>query len=128
VWRVQTLKQLWGTYSARWIAVHLGMTRNAVIGKAHRLGLERQKTANRPGERQRPHKRKPPPIVVIVPAPLPPDPPKPPPSGVKLVDLERHHCRWPLGEPRDMLFCGQPKWELTSYCPFHVKQAYQRIR
>lgn len=47
--------------------------------------------------------------------------------GVQLEDLEEHHCRFVLGEPAEMRFCGAPKarWEgkkRSAYCPFHDKR------
>jgi GcrA cell cycle regulator len=41
---------------------------------------------------------------------------------VKLVDLEPHHCRYPLGEPKDsdFKFCGENKKEGSSYCTEHA--------
>jgi hypothetical protein len=64
----------------------------------------------------------------------PPEPIRPPPrpldatKPVLLVDLESHHCRWPVSEPRDMLFCGRPKQDGSSYCPYHTAKAYHGAR
>ncbi|MDR3449437.1 MAG: GcrA family cell cycle regulator, partial [Alphaproteobacteria bacterium] len=44
--KIQVLKDMWGHHSASEIAEHIGgLTRNAVIGKAHRLKLSAQKSA-----------------------------------------------------------------------------------
>lgn len=43
-------------------------------------------------------------------------------EGVHLADLERHHCRWPHGDPRDAAnfrFCGEARETGASYCSFH---------
>jgi len=44
-----------------------------------------------------------------------------PAEGVMLTDLERHHCRWPSGDPRsaDFRYCGGPRIDGLSYCASH---------
>lgn len=54
-------------------------------------------------------------------------------KGVKLVDLENHHCRWPKGDPRneDFMFCGEATAnfkEKVPYCPFHTLKSIDRTR
>lgn len=39
--------------------------------------------------------------------------------GVKLWELNSKHCRWVIGEPKDLLFCGHDKHEGSSYCHTH---------
>lgn len=39
--------------------------------------------------------------------------------GVKLWDLNRKHCRWVVGEPKDFVFCGHDNHQGSSYCPTH---------
>ena len=88
--KVETLTQLWQSgKSASEISAILGdVTRNAVIGKAHRLGL-----ASRPS----PIKRQPKAAPVE-------------PIGVKLIDLTERMCKWPIGDPATpgFRFCGKP--------------------
>lgn len=44
-----------------------------------------------------------------------------------LVDLEPHHCRWPIGDVQspDFHFCGKTKVPGVSYCEFHAGRAFQ---
>jgi hypothetical protein len=45
-------------------------------------------------------------------------------AGVPLMDLEPHHCRWPLDGPDGaVLFCGAPKRSGKSYCAEHARRA-----
>lgn len=105
--KVETLTKLWREgKSASEISVLLGdVTRNAVIGKAHRLGL-----ASRPS----PIKRQPKPAPVE-------------PIGVKLIDLTERMCKWPIGDPATpgFRFCGKPSETGQSYCEGHMQMAYQ---
>jgi len=104
---IETLRMLWDQgRSAREIALGLatilpGVTRNAVIGKVHRLGLP-----SRPS-----------PIRTLPPARrgLP---------GLK--DLTECMCRWPIGHPgaADFHFCGGERLAGSSYCAAHRAIAY----
>jgi GcrA cell cycle regulator len=132
--RVSTLSRLWADgLSATQIARQLGgVTRNAVIGKAHRLGLSRGGAASRPS---RPARISPPRIRRAKrPAPLmrPPvsartcDVVVPPPSAAPglvrdLTELTSHSCRWPIGDPKadDFSFCGLPA--PGRYCAAHAQ-------
>lgn len=141
--RVSVLKSMWGDgCSATQIAVELGgVTRNAVVGKLHRLGLCR----NGPIAKPRPGRPKVAlakviaiktriarqPIEVLE---LPPEPPPPPvmdvmPFGRRctLHDLDKHKCRWPIGDPglADFFFCGCPPLDHLPYCSYHTRVAYQ---
>jgi GcrA cell cycle regulator len=105
--KVELLTRLWQQgKSASEISAELGdVTRNAVIGKAHRLGL-----ASRPS----PIKRQPKPAPVE-------------PIGVKLIDLTERMCKWPIGDPATpgFRFCGKPSATGQSYCEGHMAMAYQ---
>jgi GcrA cell cycle regulator len=108
--RVDTLRELWGSgKSASEIAAILGdnITRNAVIGKAHRLGL-----SGRPS----PIRRKP-----AAPAPVPVT------SGTNILNLTDRMCKWPIGDPREpgFHFCGRACKTGLPYCAEHAAVAYQ---
>lgn len=137
--RVKELKQLWDKgLSAGLIATRMtGFTRNAIIGKVHRLGLPGRPTpigkfrtksgtaARRPVSRPKIDKIRSERVYItkqVLPAaPLPPEPPKPS-KLFKLVDLEDNQCRFPFGDPKskDFGFCGCVKAAGSSYCPGHA--------
>ncbi len=99
--RIAELKRLWaaGTPTAE-IGRCLGVSKNAVVGKAHRLGL-----AARPS----PIKRSEVTLIGVV------------------VDGNRP-CQWPFGHPGadDFHFCGAPVLVGKPYCPEHCDLAYVR--
>lgn len=131
--RVTLLRQLWGEgKTAAEIARLLGsgFTRNAVIGKAHRLRL-----SNRISPIQQNDNVKKPVVVanassanvaVVRPMAVPPSVPRG--GGVKMADLKERMCRWPVGDPRDsehFHFCGEPSAPGMPYCAEHARMAYQ---
>ncbi len=130
--RVERLKSYWADgYSVRAIAVALGgMTRNAVIGKVHRLGLSAHICRAAPEVERRARKARdqgktpvPGPSVVC----LPERAPDPTPRFLKLAELTKHTCKWPIGDPRapEFVFCGSAKNIDRPYCPHHQSIAYQ---
>ena len=135
--RVALLKKLWGEgRTAAEIASELGgVTRNAVIGKAHRLKL-----SNRVSPIQQNNKK--PVKTETISAPKAPAEPKKVAKprikkeptiddskieGVSLAELKDRMCRWPIGDPRDasFRFCGCQIVAGLPYCSEHVKVAYQ---
>ena len=131
--RVTLLSKLWADgLSASQIAKQLGgVTRNAVIGKVHRLGLSGRGTPSAPRAiaprptRPRPLRRAAPsrparvvrPDLAVVPATL---------EGPGLVDnlvhLAAHACKWPIGDPKSpgVSFCGRRAD--GRYCAAHAAQ------
>lgn len=107
--RVEQLTRLWAEgFSARQIAEKLGgVTRNAVIGKAHRLNLQR---GTEPAE----------------PVPEPPPPPVYEPILEPMPEVKTWMCRWPIDEPgRFALYiCGKTAQPGRPYCAEHLTQAY----
>jgi GcrA cell cycle regulator len=131
------LKILWAQgLSASQIAQRLGtgFTRNAVIGKAHRLGLQRRSasTPRKPASALALPKPQPKPRRVVVQLPPRPARTAPPPPALKR-DPEISHgnvtlataapcsCKWPVGERTgaDMLICGAPAEKDRPYCTNH---------
>jgi hypothetical protein len=93
------------------------LTKNACVGKGRRLSV-----ALRTPARKRTHK----PRRKIKTRPTP----KPKHKGtgpVALMELQPHHCRWPIGE-RPVFFCGEQKVDGYSYCPAHAKISYTNWR
>lgn len=126
--RVALLKKLWGEgKTAAEIAGELGgVTRNAVIGKAHRLKL-----SNRVSPIQQNKKPVAAPKVERKVAPAKVEKvstvKKDKKDGMKLMDLGPRMCRWPYGDPRDedFCFCGDTIVDGVPYCAEHAKAAYQ---
>lgn len=134
--RVDLLKKLWSEgLSCSVMANRLGgVTRNAVIGKVHRLGLSGRVTTQRMKYRKRARAKK---IRtdgrVFAPTfarePLPPEPPRPA-KLFKLADMEDHQCRYVFGDPRgshEWGYCGCKKMAGSSYCPGHHAKVWQGV-
>ena len=120
--RIEVLTQLWQEgRSASAIARDLGgVTRNAVLGKVHRLGLSGRAAPASPGTR-RPRRRAP--AAQSWPAAAEAAPID---GTADIVSVGAHACRWPLGDPRAAGFslCGR-RAERGAYCAAHGAIAYR---
>ena len=134
--RVGRLKTLWlDGWSAEQIARELanGITRSAVLGKLHRLGLSTGRAPVqrnvRPHGAQAPSRKRRAPSAPAAPAarPLPPEPAKPAPEQglASVLSVGRRQCRWPLGDPKasDFSLCGRPIAR-GAFCEPHAARAY----
>ena len=134
--KIAKLKELWGSkeYTASQIAEILGgMSRNAVIGKAHRLNLSakiktRSATSNQSFENSTEEKnfksrkgRKSKFKSLIIEKDFEPENPK------QLEELDENSCKWPIGHPNegDFYFCGRSSIKGYSYCRLHVLYSFQ---
>ena len=142
--RVEILSTLWAEgLSASQIATKLGgVTRNAVIGKVHRLGLsgrvKPKRKAKAPTARTTTTPRKRQPVrrrVAPKPAPAPTPAPleaKRLPSGefATILTITESLCKWPIGDPTsaDFRFCGRGTDKGEPYCKSHAQLAYQPSR
>ena len=132
--KVAKLKELWGKSTASEIASIIGgISRNAVIGKAHRLNLSakiktRSATSNESFEntvndknikskRGRRSKFK----SLIIEKDFEPENPK------QLEELTDNDCKYPIGHPneKDFYFCGRTSLKDFSYCKLHLLYSYQ---
>ena len=133
--KVNKLKELWGKgNTASQIAEIIGgLSRNAIIGKAHRLNLSakiktRTATSNQNFEssivnkdikskRERKNKFK----SLVIEKDFEPEKPK------QLEELDENSCKWPKNHPdeKDFYFCGRSSLKDFSYCKLHLLYAYQ---
>ena len=133
--REKKLKELWKIgHTASQIASLLGnTTRNAVIGKAHRLNLEARAVSKKSTLKVNKENNVKPEIktqklgrkakfqALLLDKNFPAENP------TKLEDLTDDHCKWPLGEKLEpaSFFCGRKPIEKFPYCQLHLLYGYQ---
>ena len=120
---LEKLKKLWeeGMPITK-IGYHLGVSRNAVAGKAHRLGLpKRNSPISKEGD-QRQTKNKIRPVIALKEIPLK--------ISLRNVEWSRTRCCWPEGDPKiiGFKFCGEEILPGRPYCNKHSYIAYTNSR
>jgi GcrA cell cycle regulator len=149
---IERLKALWAEgHSTAEIGRRMGISKNAVVGKAHRLTLParpspiRRDATPRPAPVPRAPRPAPMPLQRLAAAPAPrpaaaPAPPAPPPVAATAPVLRSfpaarprigaRSCCWPLGEPgtQGFRFCGGDPMAGKPYCAEHAALAYVKPR
>lgn len=109
------------------IAVELGLSRNACIGRARRLKLEKRPNDNAKHRLRRMAARQE--AAFALPQPAAPAPLLEPSLdlAVPFFSLKPHHCRWIVqGWGVDALSCGHRKEVGSSYCAFHRRKSMSK--
>ena len=134
--REEKLKELWkkGNTASQIAEILGGTTRNAVIGKAHRLNLETRGTSkkqsakpvniiDKDNQKTKTQKlgRKAKFKALLLDKSFEKENPK------KLEELTDDTCRWPIGHPYEekIYFCGRKPMAKFPYCKLHVLYAFQ---
>ena len=120
--QLEKLKKLWDEgLPITKIGLELGVSRNAIAGKAHRLGLpKRNSPISKSGD---PRKNqdvsnletsKEPPLKILL----------------REVEWSRNRCCWPIGDPKlpGFSFCGTSIMPGRPYCEEHSNLAYTATR
>lgn len=112
--KIKQLKKLWSKgKSTVEIGRELGISKNAVVGKVHRLELNARPSPIKKETVKKTVKKK-----------------EVKQGKISLMDLKMNSCRWPIGEPKDadFHFCGKDTVTGKPYCAEHCKIAYTSLK
>lgn len=125
-----TIINLWYEYTSYELAELMGRSRNAIIGRVHRLGIDRTKKPTikkglKPKATSKPRvfvqRNK---EIGVAPKEIGVAPYEQPRT---FAQLEQWHCKWPVGDPKEanFYFCGAPRKDDLPYCSYHALVAYK---
>ena len=117
--RLEKLRTLWDKgLSISSIGEELGVTRNAIAGKAHRLGLKKRQSPIAPKKAAAKE------VVIEEPVDLPLR------LALRKLNWSRAKCAWPSGDPKhtNFKFCGAPILAGKPYCAPHCAEAFTTSR
>src|SRR5436190_4118028 len=136
-WTTERVDQLKAHFAAglscREIAVEIGVSRNAVIGKLSRLGLTRDTTPAEPRTPKPAKERRGRPVPrlqyemlrAVYEAPVT-NAPVVSEHRCSLFELSKERCRWPVStEAEAFAFCGNTPVGGLPYCAGHTRLAYK---
>ena len=112
--KIKQLKKLWSKgKSTVEIGRELGISKNAVVGKVHRLELNARPSPIKKETVKKTVKKK-----------------EVKQENISLMDLKMNSCRWPIGDPKDadFHFCGKDTVTGKPYCREHCKIAYTSLK
>lgn len=120
--RLEKLRDLWAKgLSISQIGEEMGVTRNAIAGKAHRLGLPKRQSPIAKSSAKAPQNDS-----------AAPEPTRELPLRLALRQIQwsRSKCMWPSGDPKTVAFsfCGKSIVPGKPYCDDHCIQAYTNNR
>lgn len=135
--RIKVLMGLWeeGLPTSE-IGRRLGVTKNAVVGKVHRLGLKKRQSPIRQSSATSAQSKKAKPATPqlsqaddSVARPAVAKTRMPTGDVVRLEELTSSMCSWPEGEPgtEEFHFCGEPSIADKPYCAEHCARAYVKV-
>ncbi len=136
---VEKLTSMWlGGATTNEIAKELGLSKNSVVGKVHRLNLSARPSPIKKKEEKKVTKK----TQTILKKDIEPKEKNVSTSAVqktsekqnsseskkclRLNELDNHSCRWPIGDPKDenFCFCGKKVRTGQTYCDEHAAIAY----
>ena len=123
--RLEKLKDLWEKgLSISQIGKELGVSRNAIAGKVHRMGLSKRQSPIASKSAPKKEATAKPAVEVAQPEKLPLK------LALRNINWSRSRCSWPSGDPKTTAFkfCGKEVVAGKPYCNDHCFEAYTTTR
>ncbi len=123
--RLKKLEKLWEEgLSISQIGKELGVSRNAIAGKVHRMGLSKRQSPIATKASPKKEAASKPKVEVVEPENLPLK------LALRNINWSRSRCSWPSGDPKTVAFsfCGEEVVPGKPYCNDHCFDAYTTTR